>query len=150
MLAFMDQKHEPIIADEAESTIAGEAARRLKSFAEQGRDVKVHFDADVIVPLPARAVVMFHHMLESMANRVPVSLIPHDAVLTTRQAADYLNVSRPYLIKKIDEGDITHTKVGSHRRIKFGELKAYEQKVREKQEEAMRTLNEEAKKLNLE
>jgi len=154
MLALMDQTHEPFVADEAEAVIAREAADRLKAVAEANESVKITVDGKgdnkIIVPLPARAVALIYEVLEAMANRTPMSLIPHEAELTTQQAADYLNVSRPYLIRQLEAGKLEFRKVGSHRRVRFADLIEYERACREDQKKALIDLNEEAKRLELE
>lgn len=154
MLALMDQTPEPIVADEAEALIAKTAVERLKSVAESNVDIKITVDGKqderIIVPLPARAVALIYDVLKAMADRTPMTLIPYDTELTTQQAADYLNVSRPYLIRKIDVGELDYRKVGSHRRVRFADLIAYEQKCRVRQREAMAELAREADRLGLE
>jgi excisionase family DNA binding protein len=150
MLALLDQTREPLIADDAEAVIAKTAAERLKAVADSGQAVKITVDGSVIVPLPARAVAFIQEILEAMAQRTPVSLIPHDADLTTQQAADYLNVSRPYLIKQIENGKLPVRLVGTHRRIKFVDLLNYERATVEAQRKALAELHEEAVRLGLE
>jgi len=153
MLALIDQTHEPFVADEAEAVIARQAADRLKAVAEANESVKITVgkeDDKIIVPLPARAVALIYEVLEAMANRTPMSLIPHEAELTTQQAADYLNVSRPYLIRQLEAGKLQYRKVGSHRRVRFADLIDYERNCREEQKKALVDLNEEAKRLGLE
>lgn len=150
MLALLDQTH-PFVADEAEATIARAAHEKLKSVAEAGQDIRmiVENDTRIVVPLPARAVALIVQLLESMSERIPVSLIPHEAELTTQQAADYLNVSRPFLTGLIDKNLIAHRMVGSHRRIRFGDLLAYEQRSMKEREAALIKLASEARRLGL-
>lgn len=154
MLALLDQIHEPFVADEAEALMARKAADRLKGVVDANESVNItvdgHGDHRITVPLPPRAVELIHRVLEAMANRTPMSLIPHDAELTTQQAADYLNVSRPYLVARLDAGEIRFRKVGSHRRVRFADLFDYENRARAKQKQALAELNDEARRLGLE
>jgi len=154
MLALMDQTREPFVADEAEAVIARKAANKLKAVAEANESVQITLDGKedkkIIVPLPARAVALIYEVLEAMANRTPMSLIPHDAELTTQQAADYLNVSRPHLIRQLEADKLQYRKVGSHRRIRFADLFEYEKACKLEQRKALVDLNEEAKRLGLE
>ncbi len=154
MLALLDQTNAPFVADQAEAVIAREAANRLKPLADGGHDIKIAVKEDdrasVIVPLPARAVQLIYTVLEAMAEQTPLSLIPHEAELTTQQAADYLNVSRPYLIKKLEGDEIPYRKIGSHRRIKFSDLLEYEAQTKAKRLKALAAMNREAVELGLE
>lgn len=156
MLALMDQTREPFVADEAEAVVARRAADSLKAVAEAQEGVKVSIDPveaggpRIVVPLPAPAVAMFHAVLEAMANRTPISLIPYDAELSTQQAADFLNISRTYLVQKLDADELPYRKVGSHRRVRFADLMEYEQKCKKAQVQALADLHEEERRLNLE
>ena len=64
-------------------------------------------------------------MLHEIGSGHAVSVVPIQRNLTTQQAADLLNVSRPYLIKLLEAGDVPFTTVGRHRRIKAEDLFAY-------------------------
>ena len=69
--------------------------------------------------------------------------------LTTQQASDILNVSRPYLNKILDLGEITHRKVGRNRRIKFCDLLEYKKQQELKSKAALQELADEAQELNM-
>lgn len=75
--------------------------------------------------LPRRALALLRDLLAEMAQGNAVTVVPTHAELTTQEAANILNVSRPYLIKLLDEGKIEYHKVNKHRRIKFETLMAY-------------------------
>jgi len=151
MLALMDQT-EPLVADEAEATIAAAAVVKLRPIAAAGQDVRLFVEEDVrvVVPLPARLVAVMVTVLESMAERIPISLIPHEAEITTQQAADFLNVSRPYLIGLLDQGLIEHRMVGTHRRIRYSDLLKYEAQSRRDRRAAIEAMVAESKRLGLE
>jgi excisionase family DNA binding protein len=151
MLALLDQGQGPFVANEAEATIARAAADKLRAVAKSGNDIKISVqgEADVIVPLPARAVELIFRILESMGEGVPISVIPHQAELTTQQAADYLNVSRPFLVQQIEANKLAYRKVGSHRRVRFSDLVEFENSSRVKQGAAMKRISEQAHKLGL-
>ncbi len=71
------------------------------------------------------------------------------AELTTQQAADIFNVSRPFLISLVDDGKIPYRKVGKHRRIRFDDLMAYKQEIDRKRLQTLSELANEAQELNL-
>ena len=118
MLALLDQTQEPITP--AEETIAKQAVAKLTAVAEANQDIQVRVErpgadgeANIVVPLPAKIVRMMLHILEAMSEGKPVSVIPHEAELTTKQAGDFLNVSRPHVCTLIDEGKLPARLVGA-------------------------------------
>ncbi|HEX7390011.1 MAG TPA: helix-turn-helix domain-containing protein [Acidiphilium sp.] len=151
MLALLDQV-DPVIADDSEAAIAKVAADTLAPIASTGEDVQLVLREapNIVVPLPARAVQLILRILETMAARRPFSVLPHDADLTTQQAADYLNVSRPFLTRQIDDGKLKAHLVGRHRRVRFGDLIAYEQKAMVKQKAALAEMADVTRDLGLE
>jgi excisionase family DNA binding protein len=75
--------------------------------------------------------------------------MPTDAEITTQQAAEILNVSRPHVIKLLEKGEIPYKKVGSHRRILLQDILEYESKFRSDRRKKLDYLAKEAQKLNL-
>jgi excisionase family DNA binding protein len=75
--------------------------------------------------------------------------MPAKREFTTVEAAHFLNVSRPFVIKEIEEGRLPHRMVGTHRRIAFEDLRAYARKMHEKQTAALERMAENARELGL-
>ena len=151
MLALLDQAYEPITADETEAVIAKKAAERLAAFAEADQDITVHVEgaAKIAVPLPAKAVKMMLTVLLAMAERKPVSMIPHEAELTTKQVADFLNVSRPFLIQLLEQKKLPFRLVGTHRRIRFEDVLRFKENIDAERHKVLDQLAAEGQELKM-
>lgn len=79
-------------------------------------------------------------MLRELAEGNAVTVIPITQELTTQQAADVLNVSRPYLIKLIDQGELECRKVGRHRRLLAADVFAYKERISEGRKAALQEI----------
>lgn len=88
-------------------------------------DVALPGQAPVSIALTHGVAQTLLDLLRVIASQRGFYVIPYGAELSTQEAADILNVSRPYLIKLIEGGDIECEKVGRHRRIKSHDLFAY-------------------------
>ncbi len=75
--------------------------------------------------IPRQALTLFVEVLGQLANGNAVTIVPVHAELTTQQAADLLNVSRPHLIKILDAGELDFEMVGAHRRIRAEDVLRY-------------------------
>ncbi len=84
-----------------------------------------------------------------MAAGKGVALVPLDAELTTVQAAEVLNVSRPYLLKLLDQKAIPHRKVGTHRRIRMEDVMNYKNAIDREREKVLEQLTQEAQALDM-
>jgi len=132
-MSLISHRQRPPTAQDA--ALARTSGQILARFTKADRPVKVRIaegSEEQDLELPAGAVTLLMDILGAMAAGRGVTLIPENAELTTVQAAEILNVSRPYLIKLLDEGKIPHRKVGKHRRILMEDLMAY--KAREDRE----------------
>src|SRR5258708_39093722 len=108
----------------AEDAAAAAEARDLLLAAGDG-ELHLRMDDGSQVRLPPAASVLLRDMLAEMARGNAIAVMPVQTQLTTQQAADYLNVSRPYLIGLLEKRAIPFHKVGTHRRVKFADLTAY-------------------------
>ena len=111
MTALISENFETVAPTEADALLARESSRRLATH-KLGRRSSVRIqllddgkEAETVA-VPASALRLFLHLLTEMSQGNAVTLIPTHAELTTQQAADLLNVSRPYLVKLLDEGRI--------------------------------------------
>ena len=99
--------------------------------------------------LPARVFDILARVVEEMARGNVVSIVPVHHELTTQETADLLNVSRPHVVKLLENGEIPFHLVGTHRRVRFDDVMAYREKRTAKRRTALRELAEENAKLGL-
>jgi len=99
--------------------------------------------------LPPSAQELLLEIIGNIAEGKAISLIPINSELTTQQAANFLNVSRPFLIGLLDQGKIKYKKVGTHRRVVFEDLVKYKKLSYEKSMEILDELIRESQELNL-
>lgn len=104
---------------------------------------------EVDMPLPRHFTTLILELLAEVAQGHSVSISADDEELTTSEAAELLNVSRPHLVKLLEEGKIPFRKVGTHRRVRREDVLRYKQKQREEAEEAMQNLADQAQELGL-
>ncbi|MEF9671874.1 helix-turn-helix domain-containing protein [Pseudomonas sp. PCH446] len=91
----------------------------------------------VVVELPTFALRLLGEILRELAQGNAVKVVPIHSELTTQEGADMLNVSRPHLVKLLDQGAFPHTKTGRHRRIKFVDLMTYKEQREQASRDAM-------------
>lgn len=153
MTAMISEHFETVAPTEADAQLARESSRRLASHKLGRRSsVRIQLVDDAkaeAVAVPASALRLFLHLLTEMSQGNAVTLIPTHAELTTQQAADLLNVSRPYLVKLVDEGKIPCRTVGKYRRVRFDDLIAYKRKDDEARAKILDQLTAEAQELGM-
>ncbi|GLS26176.1 helix-turn-helix domain-containing protein [Marinibactrum halimedae] len=129
------------------STSATALAKLLKEHPEQDRAHVKLGNQDLV--LPAQALRLLKDILQQMALGNGVTVMPQHAELTTQEAANLLNVSRPYLVKLLEEGEIPFYKAGTHRRIKIGDVLEYKNKIMKAREESLDELAKLSQELDL-
>ncbi len=122
----------PTLPSEAEARLAKETSRVLAAQSKTRGSLQLRLLDDPsggTIKLPASVVMMLVRILEEMGRGNAVTLIPVHAELTTQEAADMLNISRPSLIELLEQGKIEYRKVGTHRRVRFDDLMMYKRRA---------------------
>lgn len=117
-----------VVPTPMDAELAAQASRALSSKRANEENLRVRLDDGEDLLLPKAAARLLRHLLTEMAQGNAVTLIPIHAELTTQQAADFLNVSRPHLVSLLERREVPFHKVGTHRRVKFTDLEAYKKK----------------------
>lgn len=138
------QIHDPELAapSEADTRLARESAGRLaRQLAKTSGSMQLRVTnpdgTSETVTIPSAAFRLLVTILAEMASGNAVRLIPHHAELTTQQAAELLNVSRPYLVRLLDDGRMPFHRVGTHRRVLFTDVMAYKTEHRRARGDAL-------------
>lgn len=138
--------------DESLSSIAGLARSELEKVYEDGHSLTMlvsQDDGQHELILPSNVVTMLMDILEHLSLHKAVSVVASDKMLTTQQVADILRVSRPFITKLIDSGELLCEKVGTHRRVKYEDVLAYKSLIDEKRRKVLDELVKEAQELEM-
>jgi excisionase family DNA binding protein len=132
------------------ASAAVSALSKLRASHQNMCQIDVHSEGQrVSVNIPAEAFDGFLELLGQMANGNAVTIVPVHAELTTQEAADLINVSRPHLVSLLDDGKIPFHKVGTHRRVKAADLFVFKEKLDAASKAAADELTREAQDLDL-
>ena len=148
-----EKEPESILTNE-EAEMAKIAQRCIMKALDHSRTQKIQIidesgAAAPVLEVPPKALRLFADLLGRMSQRQVISLVPQDHELTTQEAAAMLNVSRPFVIKLIEDGKLSCRKVGRHRRIEFQTLVNYKQKMKSESADALQRLADDAQALNM-
>jgi excisionase family DNA binding protein len=141
---------EPVIArDDEQARI--EQIRHLYEQREQlpPGTVKMVGTNGEEIELPDSVLSLLRQVVNLLASGEAVSIVPLHKELTTQQAADLLNISRQYLVRILDRGDIPYHKVGSHRRLAFGDVMDYKHRRNKERRRGLDELTQLSQELGL-
>jgi excisionase family DNA binding protein len=140
----MPQTHQTNVAD-SEAVIAASAAEALESHASQAStSVRVQVTQAgrevTTLDVPASAIPLITAVLRELGAGKAVTVLGDDAEITTQEAAELLNVSRPYLVGLIEKGELAARKIGPRRRLMLADVLTYRAETKAKRREALREL----------
>jgi excisionase family DNA binding protein len=122
-------------------------AGKIKKSAQE---IEIEFRGEESsVKIPLSALKYLNTIIDLMAQGKAITVNPVDAEITTQEAADLLNVSRPFIVKLLEKGEIPFHKVGSHRRIKLKDFIKYKNQYKKQQREALDELAKQAQELDM-
>ena len=139
-MAQLANGNEVVTPTKGDKALAKRSGERLAAYLEKGSELhlemKTGSTSEELV-LPPSAIRLLVRILAEFGEGNGVTVTPLRAELTTQQAADLLNVSRPHLVKLLDEGTIASRKVGTHRRVLLEDLLAYKREFLAKRHAAL-------------
>jgi excisionase family DNA binding protein len=142
------------LPSQEEVMLARESGRSLSSVLStrsQIQQIDLHDDQGAVraVHIPTSALHLLLQVLTEIGQGNAVSIIPIHAELTTQEAADVLNVSRPFLVQLLEKGDMPFHKIGTHRRVRYQDVMAYKQHIDLARHQVLDELAQEAQELDM-
>ena len=144
-------RQEQVLPDSEAATLAHASASELSHLLAtlpEAERANVKLDGHDLI-LPRQALALLRDILVEMAQGNAVTIVPTHAELTTQEAANILNVSRPHLVKLLNEGVIAYSKTGTHRRIRYQDLMAYKAERDQRSTDTLDALTEQAQRLDM-
>jgi len=139
--------------NDSETEMVKTAERMIMACLDHSRAATITIESDdgfsPSVQVPPQILRVLGQTLGLMARHQPIVLVPEKQELSTVEAANFLNVSRPFVIKEIEAGRLIHRMVGTHRRIRFADLMDYTKTMRAQQQAALDKKAENERELGL-
>jgi excisionase family DNA binding protein len=125
----------------ADQQIARESVEKLKKAAKSGKMIQISpKPSEQSLHIPEKAMKLLIAILSNMADGKDTAVLSSEKYVSTQEAANYMRVSRPHMVRLLEAGDIPFIKVGSHRRVKFSDMVTFDKKMRSGQKRALKTL----------
>jgi excisionase family DNA binding protein len=144
---------EPIVPSDQDAVLATKATRALEQHRAGNQSLRVQIAAAghevTALDLPPLVVELLMSILKETAAGHAVTLVPLEAEITTQEAAELLNVSRPYVVGMIDKGQLPARMVGNQRRLPLKDVLTYRAENRAKRLETLKELVAHDQKLGL-
>lgn len=145
---------EQILPSEEIIEIARESSRSLSAILQKEsltQQIDVHGDKGAVrvLNIPTSALRLMLEALTEMSEGNAVSITSIHSVMTTQEAADILNVSRPFLVQLLENGEIPFHKVGTHRRVRYEDVLGYKKSIDAKRRKALDELAAQAQELGM-
>ena len=137
-----------------EVVVARESGRALSAYLQtraETQQIEILDDtgASHSIRLPVSALRLLIDVLTEIGEGNAVSVIPIHAELTTQDAADVLNISRPFLVQLLERGEIPFHKIGTHRRVRYQDVIAYKERIDADRHLSLDALAEQAQALKM-
>ncbi len=152
-----DHDHEMVLDSKEDVELAKAAQRCIMSSLDHSKAVNIavvgddveRLDDAPLLRLPPKVLRLFADMLGSLAQGKAVAIMPKELDITTQEAAMFLNVSRPFLVRLLEEGKIPFHKVGTHRRMRFEDIVKYKEGRQKISKDALQKLADQAQELGM-
>lgn len=134
-MTALDQIRKPSKLDQK---IAIESYDALASVIEQLNSEQPEIEIEETsekIKIPLSALMLLGDILKAMGQGKLISIVPISTEVTTQAAAEILGCSRPHLVKLLEDGKITFSKVGKHRRVKFDDIMKYRKQMKQQQKQ---------------
>ncbi len=121
-----------------------------QKLGQSGKSIEITLEySHEVLRLPSKAFNLLSIIISNMAAGKSMAIVLSDATIGTQEAAEYLEVSRPYVVRLLEKGEIPFSKVGTHRRVKISDLVAYQKKMKAIRRKQLSFLTRQAQELNL-
>lgn len=141
-MAALKTRDNLVAPDPADAEVMTRLSAEIDEIYREHGEARLLGPDGEMIGIPASAFQALRLVVDAMSRGQTVVLAPQEEELTSQQAADLLRVSRPHLVKLLDEGAIPFHRVGTHRRVRLEDVLAYRgkrsQNRREKLDELTR------------